>query len=289
MTTNKNTNLKFLAFGDLHADVYTDAEVRLEKIIESAKKNEVDFIVSLGDLCPPNEENKWLLNKLSDSGLSVYYTIGNHDTEHCKIEDTLAFFGLKRGFYSFVIGEYKFIVLDDCYYKTEEGDEHFPNSERKPCIYPVVPDVELKWLESELQDDKKFIVFSHISLVHGFEARGIRNRDEILKLFENREVLLCMNGHNHGDDIKIINDTLFYTVNASTGFSWWGNTGAGFTVLELPYADPLHVIVELQNGNVRINGMQSYYTEKKPEEVGVVDNVWKGISTLPRTSSYNVQ
>lgn len=95
---------------------------------------------------------------------------------------------------------------------------HFPNSERKPCSYAVVPDVKLIWLERELQEDKKVIVFFHISLVHGFEARGIRNCDEILKRFKNREVLLCMNGHNHGDDIKIIKDTLFYIVNASTGF-----------------------------------------------------------------------
>ena len=45
--------VRFLVFTDLHADAYADAKERLEQIIQSAKKHEVDFIVSIGDLCYP--------------------------------------------------------------------------------------------------------------------------------------------------------------------------------------------------------------------------------------------
>jgi DNA repair exonuclease SbcCD nuclease subunit len=281
--------MKFLVFSDMHADLFSDSEERLDKIIDSAKENKVDFIVSLGDVCHPVEENVKYLKKLQDSGLKVYHTIGNHDTEDSNIETALKFLGMEKGYYSFEAGEYKFIVIDDCYFRTEEGDEHFPNSQKKPCIYPVVPKEELEWLEKELKDNKKYIIFSHISLVRGFEARGIRNREEILALFKNREVLLCMNGHNHGTDLKIIDDTVFYTVNSATHFSWWEVSSEGVKIMDMPYVDPLHVIVELQDSTVRIKGMETYYRKEKPEDAGIVDNVWKGISTLPVAYSYNME
>lgn len=64
--------MKFLVFSDIHADLFSDSEERLDKIIESAKENKVDFIVSLGDVCHPVEENVKYLKKLQDSGLKVY-------------------------------------------------------------------------------------------------------------------------------------------------------------------------------------------------------------------------
>lgn len=278
--------VRFLVFGDLHADVYGDAAERLDGIVRSAVEKEVDFIVSLGDLCFPTKENAYILEKLSSAGIPVHHTMGNHDTECCTMEDMLRFLGEDRSYDSFAVGEHKFIVLDSCYFQTSGGEEHFPNTEKKPCNYPVVPKAQVEWLREELADGKKYVLFSHHSLVNDFARRGIHNRLEVRKLFEGRDVLLCMNGHDHGDDLKVMDGIPYYTVNASSGYCWWGETANGFEVKEMPYKDPLHVIVELQGTEVKIRGMESRYLENKPEDVGVGNYVWNGVSILPRTSSY---
>lgn len=278
--------VRFLVFGDLHADAYGDAAERLDGIVRSAVEKKVDFILSLGDLCFPTKENAYVLEKLSSAGIPVHHTVGNHDTERCAIGEVLRFLGKDRAYDSFVVGEYKFIVLDACYFQTERGAEHFPNREKKPCDYPVVPGAQVEWLREELADGKKYVVFSHQSLANDFARRGIHNRLEVRKLFEGKDVLLCMNGHDHGDDLKVIDGIPYYTVNASSGYCWWGETGNGFEVKEMPYRDPLHVIVELQGREVRIRGMESRYLDGKPEDVGVGSYVWNGVSILPRTSSW---
>ena len=43
--------IKFLVFSDLHYDEVADGDKRIEDILTSARKRELDFIVSLGDLC----------------------------------------------------------------------------------------------------------------------------------------------------------------------------------------------------------------------------------------------
>lgn len=278
--------VRFLVFSDLHADAYADAKDRLDGIIHSAKANQVDFIISLGDICQPIEKNKYIMTKLNSTNIPVHHTIGNHDTDRFSVQDMILFLGEKHSYYSFILEEYKFIVLDSCFFKTEEGYDHFPRPKTKSCIYPVIPDEQMKWLQEELSDGKKYILFSHQSLVNDFANRGIANRFEVRKLFEGHDVLLCMNGHDHGDGLKVLDHTLYYTVNASSGYCWYNETETGYETEKMPYKDPLHVIVELDDSKVTINGMESQYVNRKPDDVGVDNYMWNGVSILPRTSSY---
>ena len=43
--------IRFLVFSDLHYDEVTDGDNRIEEILADAQKRDLDFIVSLGDLC----------------------------------------------------------------------------------------------------------------------------------------------------------------------------------------------------------------------------------------------
>lgn len=278
--------IRFLVFGDLHYDDLPDSEKRLEALIKKAKEENVDFIVSLGDLCFPIEENRHVLEKLHSVGVSVHYVNGNHDTQVCPIEETLAFLGKEKAYGSFELGEYKFIILDSCYWRSEVGDYHFPNSKRVKSIYPVVPVEQVEWLKHELADNKKYIIFSHMSLVNEFANRGIRNRQEMLDLFAGKQVLLCMNGHDHGDDLKMINGIPFVTVNAASHYCWWGGDPPGSDVRMMPYKDALHVVVELDETEIRIQGIESEYQAETPESVGLYDYRWNGVSVLPKTGSY---
>lgn len=278
--------IRFLVFGDLHYDDTDDGDERINELIDKAKLERVDFIVSLGDLCLPLEKNKHILDKLKSAKVPVYHTIGNHDTQISDIVDTLDFLSLDQSFYSFECNDYKGIILDTCFWRNQNGDHHFPNKNKEPGIYPIVPFEEIEWLKRELEDNKKYIIFSHQSLINEFANRGIRNRQEVHDLLAGKNVVLCMNGHDHGTDLKIVNNIPFYTVNASSSYCWWGGNPPGSDIRNLPYRDALHVVVEIDENELRIKGIESEYLRDTPDDVGVHDYQWNGVSIRPRTSSH---
>ena len=51
-------SVKFGVFADLHVDIMHDAKERLEKFLEDCLKENVDFIVQLGDFCYPDKNRK---------------------------------------------------------------------------------------------------------------------------------------------------------------------------------------------------------------------------------------
>lgn len=275
--------LRFLVFGDLHLEDCTDGLARLDTILRHAQEEQVAFIVSLGDLCFPTDSYTPVMDRLRSCGIPVYHTIGNHDVQDWDIADSLRFLGKIRPYEAFEAGGYKFIILDTCYWKSEAGEFHFPNKLRIPSLYPVLPQEQLTWLEEQLSDGKKYIIFSHMSLVNPFARRGIANKEDVQKLFAGKDILLCMNGHDHGSDLKWVNGVPYYTISSASQFCWWG--GDPPRVENLFYKDPLHVIVEVDESEIRILGMESEFAALKPEDVGVYDYRWNGVDVHPRAQS----
>jgi len=156
----------------------------------------------------------------------------------------------------------------------------------------------MKWLKKELEDEeRKYIIFSHHSLANNFRDRGIFNRDSVRNLFRNKKVILCMNGHDHGDDLSIIDNVPFYTVN-SASYVWAGWQIMNSKVLTqkyghlngiLPYKQTLCVFVEMDETEIKIKGMESKFLSVTPDDIGLYNYVWNGISIKPRTSSYNIK
>ena len=68
---------------------------------------------------------------------------------------------MKSPFYSFELENYKFIVLNTCFYSNDGVEEVFyeNNYKVKGCVYPVLPQEHLNWLREELDDHEKHIVF----------------------------------------------------------------------------------------------------------------------------------
>lgn len=275
--------IRFLVFGDLHMEDCADGIQRLKRILNHAKEEQVDFIVSLGDLCFPTEEYIQAMDMIRSCGIPVHHTIGNHDVQDWEIAQSLLFLGKEKPYEAFEAGEYKFIILDTCYWKSEDGEYHFPNKQRIPSLYPWVPMEQQKWLKEQMSDGKKYIIFSHMSLVNPFMRRGIANKEDIQRIFEGKDVLLCMNGHDHGSDLKEINGVPYYTVSSASQFCWW-NAQTG-DVKNLFFRDPLHVIVELDDDEIRIQGMASEFDGLRPEDVGVTDYVWNGVDVHPCAKS----
>lgn len=52
---------RFFVFSDLHYGDTEDGSRCVAELAARAREQEPDFIISLGDLCPPEEKNRWIL------------------------------------------------------------------------------------------------------------------------------------------------------------------------------------------------------------------------------------
>lgn len=295
--------MKFAVFADLHYDTIHDGDRRIREFVNSAKKENVDFVVELGDLCCPSESNKHIITELKELDVPYFFSVGNHNTDEDHIEDVLEFFNMKNSYYSFIFGNIKFIVLDANYIKTSNGCEPYyrRNYKKSKDTYPYIPGKELDWLRNEIKDEQLYyVLFSHQSLSNDFMQRGVSNREEVRAVLEQRnvekdKVLFCMNGHDHGDDVKAINGIYYYSLN-SMSYIWHGmketfnystEVHKKYPYLKdmILYEEPLHVIVTIdENMNVQIDGMEGHYQNITPRDIGIGDR-WNNVSIEPRTSS----
>lgn len=298
--------MKFGVFTDLHYDIIPDADIRVEEMIQDFQKENVEFVIELGDLCFPTEECQKVVERFKNEVFPFYFTIGNHNSDICFLADTCRYLNLPNNYYSFVYGKVKFVILDANYIQTSDGciPYEMSNYNSVAGATPYVPEEQLNWLEHELQEDYYFIILSHQSLANDFPGRGIVNRQEVRSLLENynekkNNVLLCMNGHDHGDDVKQINGIRYYTLN-SASYIWQGRkelfvyseeTHRKYPYLKnmILYQEPLHIIVTVDDDmNIEIKGMNGHYQNATPADAQI-GNRWNGVSILPITSSLSVR
>lgn len=266
-----------------------------------------DFIIELGDLCYPVEENRSLLEKLERTGVPCFHVIGNHDSDQSSQERVLQFYGMPRSYYSFVKAGIKFLVLDACHIERANCVEPYGmrNYNQTTDRYPYLPLEQLVWLEKELQSwTGDAVVFSHQSLVNDFARRGVANREEVRAILEkgtaNGRVLLCMNGHDHGNHAVEVGGIWYYTLNAMS-YIWHGmkefypypkdvhDKYPGLKDIIL-YNEGLHAVVTITgDGEVVIEGMKGRYRNVTPADAGIVHNRWNGISVEPVVSSLKIE
>lgn len=112
--------IRFTVFGELHYDEISDGEKRVAELIEHIKAVKPDFVISLGDLCIPIEENKEIvLKKFKETDIAMHHTIGNHETDACCLDRVVDFLEMPSQYYSFSYRDIKFIVLNSCYVRKE--------------------------------------------------------------------------------------------------------------------------------------------------------------------------
>lgn len=255
--------IRFLVFADLHYDTVPDGDARVEALAARIEAVRPDFVLSLGDLCRPVEENCAVLRRLGAAGAPVHHLVGNHDTDHGPLRRTLDFLGLERDYYSFTVDGVRFLMLN-------AGGS-------KPLCLPVA---QLDWLRQEMEDPAlRYVVCSHHSLANDFAQRGVANREAVRALLETRRTLLCLNGHDHGDDCRVLNGIPYFTVNASS-YLWHGvrrmtdfpeEMRRRYPVLNdcLLLDGPLSAVVEIDGGHVSIRGMRGAWRASTPTDVGL--------------------
>lgn len=299
--------MRFAMFSDLHYDAIPDGDTRIEEIITYAKKAKVDFIIDIGDLCYPINQNKIVLEKFKNTGLPCYFTVGNHNTDNFTIDEVINFFKLERSYYSFVKENIKFIILDANFINKKNTVIPYckRNYNKSNDEYPYIPNSQIEWLKKELADnDKYYIIISHQSLSNDFQKRGISNRKEIRAILEERnlnerKILFCINGHDHGSDYRIINNIYYYTLNSSS-YIWHGSKEIFNYSNEIHkkypylkdlilYKKALHIIVNIDKEmNISIEGVKGNYQKHSPEDVGIT-NTWNGVSIKAETTSQYIK
>ena len=137
------------------------------------------------------------------------------------------------------------------------------------------------------------LILSHHSLVNDFRDRGVYNREIVRNLFSKENILLCMNGHDHGDAFITVNNIPYYALN-SASYMWCGvqvnsspELKEKYAYLDgiLQYKQALCVYVEIDNDEIRIKGMDGEYLSVTPEDIELYDYRWNGVSVKPQTSS----
>jgi len=291
--------IRFLVFSDLHYDEVTDGDNRIEEILADAQKRNLDFIVSLGDLCTPIKENQRVLERFKSLGIPFYNVIGNHETDKCILSEILDFYAINNPYYSVICNGYKLIFLNTCYLGKDGKEEIFYNKNFKceGTVYPIIPSEEIRWLQEELKDGMKSIIFSHHSFINDFTKRGIYNREEIRKKFVKKQVLLCLNGHDHGDDYSIVDGIPYMTIN-SANYAWLGTQIASSRELQeryfylngiLQYKQAMSAYIEISDNEINVCGMEGDYLSVTPDDIGLPNYRWNGVSIRPQISSHFVK
>ena len=295
--------MRFGVFTDLHYDAIPDADGRVDALLKSFQRNHVDFAVDLGDSIFPKPENTGVMQRIKD--VPCFFSVGNHCIDYCSNDTALKFYGLDTGHYAITRENVKFIFLDANYVQTPGGHLHEDEAtEVAGVCRPYVPPEQIAWLQNELaNDDAYYIICTHQSLANdlliGTHSRGIINRESIRAVLEKRnagkkKVLFCMNGHDHGDAIRLINGIHYYSLNSASHvwqpkevFRYSEEVHGRFPHLKnyIMYEEALHIIVDIdEEMNVTIHGMEGRYQRVTPEDVGMGD-IWNNVSIKPRTSS----
>lgn len=236
----------------------TDIHIKPEKIAEHGTTialhevndmaDKPDFIINGGDaimnavaMSKENVKGQW--NKFNqvlknENGLPVYNCIGNHDLfgwmlpspDHEESKKwAMDEYGMAQSYYSFVKGNWKFIVLDSI---------HGRNS--VPGYFGKLDDRQMDWLKAELNntgDDMHICIVSHIPILAicclfdgGLFERGPMklsdnnmhaDAQELTELFYAKgNVRACLSGHIHLIDYVNYLGTEYYCNGAVAG-GWW--------------------------------------------------------------------
>ncbi len=181
----------------------------------------------------------------------LYPVMGNHDLVAAIPEDGTppardpraiyrAKMSLDQTYYSFDAVGYHFVILDSV---EVTGDEY----KYRGMIWPE----QLEWLKQDLSRVPRStptVLATHIPLLSAFHSarkgatsaakknRVVVNNRDVLRVMEEHNVILVLQGHLHVKELVMWRDTTFIVGGAISGKWWrgsWYGTEEGFNVITL--------------------------------------------------------
>lgn len=278
-TVLKTNNVKFGVIADLHYDLMHDGARRAQLFIDAMKRENPDFIISLGDFCVPKAENKELMDIWSGFTGERHFVIGNHDTDggftKKQVND---FWNSPAPYYSFDKLGFHFVILD--------GNEK--SQSKKIAGYPrSISQQQLEWLKKDIRGTKdKVIIFCHQGLDN--DNGGLENGMAVRYLLEQlnieagfNKILLVLTGHHHLNYHNEINGIHYVQIN-SASYYWAGDTFESkafdgefykkHNILRrtLVYQDPIWATVSIDHKkNIHIQGAETTMAGIPLSQVGI--------------------
>jgi predicted phosphodiesterase len=253
--------LRVVFFTDVHARAEWGTPRALRQTAAAINALRPDLVIAGGDMITDgfqspvsNAQARWqvyLENLHNRIAAPVYPVFGNHDFVAVRPEDGsapldeprsvfLEHFGQERTYRSFDAAGYHFILLDSmCLTNNRYGYEGRISAE------------QVAWLQDDLNRvarETPIIMALHMPLLTAFyqayygadrlpppRCTVLNNRD-ILKLFEDRNLILVLQGHTHARETIRFNGIHFLNGGAVCAKWWrgpWYDTPEGFLCLDL--------------------------------------------------------
>ena len=209
----------------------------------------------------------------NDFHIPSYHCLGNHDADGCSYEEAIAHYNMPNGYYFFDCNGYRMIVLNPNYFYVNDEYVNYSNGNyfANNAYRDYMPPEQLKWLEETIASSPyPCITVSHESFAR--DADGVKNQMEVRKIFneankrKKHSVLMCITGHYHRDNIRILDGICYYDVN-SAAFDWVENKHNFFPKEEsdqiyfmrntVIFNDPLYAIVTVEGSTVSIQGTET--------------------------------
>ncbi len=266
--------MKFLLFSDFHClpGVFKAGDMEALRFLQRrAEEENCSVILHAGDLTHGPSLCPEIAEAYNAFHIFSLHTMGNHDADKTPYPETLRQYGLTRGHYHLDIRGYRFIFCDTNYLRNADGSfTHYSEENyvgRAPDKDWLPPD-QLRWLEGLVNNSADpCVILSHQSFER--EADGVQNYAEVRRIINeaNRRrphsVLLCINGHNHRSNVRILDGVCYMEMPAAC-FDFVPRRHALFPAeLEQRYAriantvvfnEPLYAIVELEGTTIRVRG-----------------------------------
>lgn len=210
----------------------------LDKLAEAAerfKKDELAFVVELGDLIDAADSVETELAYLKRvnkefAALSEdrHYVLGNHCIDTLTKTEFLDGVGQKEAHYSFDRGGGHFVVLDACF-KSDGKPYEQKNFKWNDANIPAD---QIDWLKEDLKaTDKPVVVFAHqrFDVANDY---GVKNAADVRKVLEaSNKVRAVFQGHSHKNDYAEIGGVHYCTLVAMIEGA--GVENSGYSVLDV--------------------------------------------------------
>ncbi len=260
VSRSKRGSVRLVFYTDVHARTEWNTPLAIARAADAINARGPDLVIAGGDLITEGFESsparvapRWDVYMKMHRAVKgdVYPVIGNHDLVAAlprdgtpRAEDPRSIYrdlmGLERTYYSFDAVGYHFVMLDSIQIT---GDE----LAYQGLIWPE----ELEWLRQNLSrvpHGTPIVVATHMPLLSVFHAaiRGLtlgaeRNRVvvnnlDVLRVLEDHNVVLVLQGHLHAKELVMWRETTFIVGGAICGKWWrgpWYGTKEGFNVITL--------------------------------------------------------
>lgn len=206
---------------------YNQSLIKLSEAVNTFNNEDLDFVISLGDLIDRNAESfDPVLKILSEYKNPVYHALGNHDfeVEDQQKEKVFEILDVNKGYYSKEYSGYKLIVLN-----SNDISMYSPYQEQKEMASEMISNLksgnainahdwnggigkkQRNWLLDQLVEASnnkiKVIIFSHHP-VWPQSTLNVLNYMEMLNLISNFDnIIAWFSGHKHEGGYGNYNNT----------------------------------------------------------------------------------